>query len=73
MVSNASPLPSIPWASRTRFEEIQSSHGTCAGAIEYLCIDVANGYTEIFVDFVSKIREEFPHLAIMAGNVSPAT
>ena len=39
------------------------------GAIEYLCIDVANGYTEIFVDFVSKIREEFPHLAIMAGNV----
>ncbi|MBS1329183.1 MAG: GMP reductase, partial [Parasutterella sp.] len=31
--------------------------------------DVANGYTEIFVDFVSKIREEFPHLAIMAGNV----
>ena len=30
---------------------------------------VANGYTEIFVDFVSKIREEFPHLAIMAGNV----
>ena len=40
-----------------------------SGAIEYLCIDVANGYTEIFVDFVSKIREEFPHLAIMAGNV----
>lgn len=38
-------------------------------AVQYLCIDVANGYTEIFVDFVSKIREKFPHIAIMAGNV----
>lgn len=39
------------------------------GAIEYLCIDVANGYTEIFVDFVSTIRKKYPHIAIMAGNV----
>ena len=30
------------------------------GAIEYLCIDVANGYTEIFVDFVSKNQRRIP-------------
>ena len=39
------------------------------GAIEYLCIDVANGYTEAFVDFVKKVREHCPDHVIMAGNV----
>ncbi|CAL62723.1 GMP reductase (Guanosine 5'-monophosphate oxidoreductase) (Guanosine monophosphate reductase) [Herminiimonas arsenicoxydans] len=38
-------------------------------AIEYVCIDVANGYTEGFINFVKKVRKEFPHLTIMAGNV----
>ncbi|MEO8849770.1 MAG: GMP reductase [Casimicrobiaceae bacterium] len=37
--------------------------------IRYLCVDVANGYTEGFVKFVAKIRERYPHLVIMAGNV----
>ena len=38
-------------------------------AIRYVCIDVANGYTEGFVRFVAKIRARYPHLVIMAGNV----
>jgi GMP reductase len=38
-------------------------------AIRYICIDVANGYTESFVRFVAKIRERYPKLVIMAGNV----
>jgi GMP reductase len=38
-------------------------------AIGYVCIDVANGYTESFGRFVAKIREAFPQLVIMAGNV----
>jgi GMP reductase len=42
---------------------------TASNAIEYVCIDVANGYTETFTDFVAKIRQEFPELVIMAGNV----
>jgi len=37
--------------------------------IRYVCIDVANGYTEGFVRFVAKARERYPHLVIMAGNV----
>ncbi|MEO6927554.1 MAG: GMP reductase [Casimicrobiaceae bacterium] len=37
--------------------------------IRYLCIDVANGYTEGFVKFVARIRERYRHLVIMAGNV----
>jgi len=38
-------------------------------AVRYVCLDVANGYTEGFVRFVAKIRERYPHLVIMAGNV----
>ncbi len=36
---------------------------------KYLCIDVANGYSERFVDFVSAIREKHSDLVIIAGNV----
>jgi GMP reductase len=38
-------------------------------SIGYVCIDVANGYTESFVRFVGRIRERYPQLVIMAGNV----
>jgi GMP reductase len=34
-----------------------------------VCIDVANGYHENFVTFVTRIRTRFPQLVIMAGNV----
>lgn len=37
--------------------------------IEFLCIDVANGYSEHFVEFVKKIRASFPTKTIIAGNV----
>jgi len=37
--------------------------------IKYVCIDVANGYSERFVDFVKEFRNEFPHVVIIAGNV----
>ncbi len=37
--------------------------------IEKICIDVANGYSQSFIDVVKRIREEFPQMTIMAGNV----
>ncbi|MBD8083091.1 GMP reductase [Chryseobacterium caseinilyticum] len=37
--------------------------------IEFLCIDVANGYSEHFVQFVKKARQDFPDKIIIAGNV----
>lgn len=37
--------------------------------IQFLCIDVANGYSEHFVDFVKKARQNFPDKIIIAGNV----
>lgn len=37
--------------------------------ISKICLDVANGYTEKFVDTVKAVRADFPDAAIMAGNV----
>ncbi|KAK0413560.1 hypothetical protein QR680_006870 [Steinernema hermaphroditum] len=37
--------------------------------LEYICLDVANGYSEHFVDFIRRVREEFPRHTIFAGNV----
>jgi GMP reductase len=53
-----------------KLHRVMDAAGTGANsAIRYVCIDVANGYTEGFVRFVAKIRERYPHLVIMAGNV----
>ena len=57
------------------------SIGTTAGDLEklaavrkkapvrFLCIDVANGYAEKFLDTVKRVRDENPKSVIMAGNV----
>ena len=34
-----------------------------------ICMDVANGYTKKFADAVSRMRDTFPTITIMAGNV----
>ncbi len=45
---------------------------TIHSEIEFICIDIANGYSEHFGDFVSKVRKEFPNHTIIAGNVVTA-
>jgi GMP reductase len=42
----------------------QSSKG-----LKYVCIDVANGYSERFSNFVRLFRKEYPNVVIIAGNV----
>lgn len=37
--------------------------------IRFICLDVANGYTESFVDFVSTVRKTYPDKVIIAGSV----
>ncbi|XP_053302913.1 GMP reductase 1 isoform X2 [Pleuronectes platessa] len=37
--------------------------------LKYICLDVANGYSEYFVEFVKTVRGKFPKHTIMAGNV----
>jgi len=40
--------------------------------IHFICIDVANGYSEIFGDYVADVREAWPDKTIIAGNVVTA-
>ncbi len=35
-----------------------------------ICLDVANGYTERFIDFLREVRKHHPKKIIMAGNVA---
>ena len=37
--------------------------------LKFICVDVANGYSEHFVDFVKKTRDQYPDKVMIAGNV----
>lgn len=37
--------------------------------LDNICIDVANGYMDVFYDYVARIRSENPYSTIMVGNV----
>ncbi len=37
--------------------------------LKFICIDVANGYSEHFVEFVKQTRAQYPNKVIIAGNV----
>ena len=54
---------------KTDYEKFAAVMARAGNAIEYICIDVANGYTEGFVNFVKQVRTAFPDITIMAGNV----
>lgn len=38
-------------------------------AVPFICLDVANGYTERFVSCLEQLRASYPKTVIMAGNV----
>mgnify|MGYP001205707078 FL=1 len=51
------------------FDLLHRKVGTNQG-IKMICIDVANGYREVFLDFVKRVRESFTDKIIIAGNVA---
>ena len=51
-----------------RLNKILSNHSF----FQFICIDVANGYSENFSSFVSSVREKHPSKIIIAGNVVTA-
>lgn len=48
----------------TKLEKVMSF-----APVAMLCLDVANGYTEKFVSCLEHLREKYPSVVIMAGNV----
>ncbi len=39
---------------------------------QFICIDIANGYSDHFSKFISSVRNDFPNKTIIAGNVVTA-
>ncbi|MFP4097562.1 MAG: GMP reductase [Alphaproteobacteria bacterium] len=51
------------------FEKLKAFEEKRPGMVDKICLDVANGYSEHFVEYAGKIRENWPDVTIMAGNV----
>jgi GMP reductase len=51
------------------FDKLTRVYAGAAGGLKYVCMDIANGYSEHFTQHVRKVRNAFPHLVIIAGNV----
>ena len=64
--SNAFYSMGITQHDRDKFQRVKRRTGE---AIQYVCIDVANGYTESFVRFVENLHHAYPKVTVMAGNV----
>ncbi len=54
--------------SQRDLEKLGQILAACPG-VTTICLDVANGYSEAFVGVVRRVRSEFPHHTIFAGNV----
>ena len=49
--------------------KLQNVMALTDGNLKYVCMDIANGYSDHFAKHVKKVREAFPKLVIIAGNV----
>jgi GMP reductase len=58
--------------SNADYDKFVQVYARVGDKLKYLCIDVANGYSEAFVSHVSNIRNIYPHIVIIAGNVVTA-
>lgn len=50
-------------------DKLDNVYTAVADSLKFVCVDVANGYTERFANTIRKIRVDYPHLIIIAGNV----
>ena len=62
IASTGTSEPDLKW-----LEEVYMNY-----RVANICLDVANGYTEYFVSTVRKLRENYPGVNIIAGNVVTA-
>jgi GMP reductase len=53
----------------TDLEKFRTVYAQASKGLKYVCIDVANGYSERFSNFVRLFRKEFQNVVIIAGNV----
>ena len=51
------------------FHKLVDVQAEVCDQLKYVCMDIANGYSEHFAAHVRKVRDQFPNLVIIAGNV----
>ena len=49
--------------------KLEIVHQIVKDKLKYVCMDIANGYSDHFAAHVRKVRKAFPDLVIIAGNV----
>lgn len=68
---NSDCLNNIAASSGTSSDDFERLSNVIAAVPElsFICLDVANGYSQHFVEYVRKVRGQFPNHTIIAGNV----
>ena len=51
------------------YNKLEQVYAKCEDNLKYVCMDIANGYSDHFAQHVRKVRKNFPQLVIIAGNV----
>ncbi len=51
------------------FDKFASVYQSVGKKLKYVCVDVANGYSVHFSSYIKKLRNSFPDIVIIAGNV----
>ena len=51
------------------FEKLCAVYEKVQDNLKYVCMDIANGYSNHFAEQVREVRKRFPHIVIIAGNV----
>ena len=71
---NTDVLEYIAVSAGTSDSDIEKLEQICnlSDKIQFICLDVANGYSEHFVSTVKRVRQAHPNHIIMAGNVVTA-
>jgi GMP reductase len=67
---NPNLLPYVACSSGTSDSDFELTNAIIDKTkVGFICIDVANGYSEHFVEHVKKVRARHPDVTIIAGNV----
>ena len=51
------------------FAKFEGVYKQAGSGLKYVCVDVANGYSERFSQFIKQLRDAYPEIVIIAGNV----
>jgi IMP dehydrogenase len=53
-------------------DSLERAHALVSAGVDVLVIDTAHGHSQGVIDMVARIRREFPHTDLVAGNVATA-